>query len=178
MVVIEFKVLPPRFSVWLANCVMRRSSPEANFPRILEPEVLLSCWQTPSHWSLSWVIWIQPPQYYLITLRSIVILFSNLCLFITSGRFPSYFPTKPPSSCVPHSAPISSVLMWLSQQYFYSSRLYKIQIHSFHRGFTTRNPRLLSSAVIPSGAFRNWNQCLIITVAHWHSVQWRKTKER
>jgi len=74
---------------------LRRSSREANFPRILEPEVLLSCWQTPSHWSLSWVTWIQPPQYSLITLRSIVVLFSHLCIFIASGHFPAYFPTKP-----------------------------------------------------------------------------------
>jgi hypothetical protein len=172
----NLKFYQPIFLYGRLTLFMSRSSREANFPRILEPEVLLSCWQTPSHWSLSWAMWIQPPQYYLI----IVVFFpfiSLYCKWSLSVIFLHQTFMNFPPPCVPHSAPISSSLMWLSQQYWYSSRVYKIQTHSFLRGLTTRNPRLLSSAVIPPDAFCSWNHCLITTVAQWHSVHWRTTKE-
>jgi hypothetical protein len=71
----NLKFYRPIFPYGRLTLFMKRSFREANFPRILEPRVLLWCCQTPSHWSLSWAIWIQPPQYHLIILRSIVVLF-------------------------------------------------------------------------------------------------------
>jgi len=46
------------------------------------------------HWSLSWVTWIPSTTSYPIFRRSILILYSILCLHVTSSLFPSDFRTK------------------------------------------------------------------------------------
>jgi len=64
----------------------------------------------------------RPP---ILVLRSILILFSHLCLGFPSDLFPSGFLTKTLcafrfSPCVPHAPPISSSLIWSTKHYLVS----------------------------------------------------------
>jgi len=68
---------------WEAN-----NQPASHFQRFIT-EFTRSC-----HWSLSWVGCIQFTSFYSISLRSIQILFSCLCLGLQTSLFPSDFPIK------------------------------------------------------------------------------------
>jgi hypothetical protein len=82
-----------------------------NSPCFMEPESLWTCSQQPN--TFSWVRWIQSTPLHLVSLRSILVLFSKLCYCIQSGLFSFRFPHQTLSeflfSSIPSAFPSNQI---------------------------------------------------------------------
>jgi hypothetical protein len=68
--------------------------PLKNFPAFYGTRRFNTVFTRDLHWSLSWAISIHSTSSHLISLRSILILSTHLCLCVHSGSFTSGFPTN------------------------------------------------------------------------------------
>jgi len=106
------------------------------------------------HWSLSWARWIQSTPFHLIFLNHSLTLFSHLRLGLSSGLFPSGFPTQifmhfSFHPCVLHSPPIPSSFTW-------SPKWYSVKHTSYEAPhYVVFSSLLLTSCVLGSNILPN-----------------------
>ena len=93
------------------------SSQLVKFPTFYGAQMFITAFKSACHLSLSWATLIQSMPSHPISWRSIVILYSHLCLGLPSGFFPSSFPTKtlntPPFSPILATCPTHFIVLYL-----------------------------------------------------------------